>query len=191
MQKLYLNESNRLKPIDESHEATHVHMTIDEYNDLVNATENLRRILTEKANAERGIIPKKERSGYIMLGYDSYTMRFNFENGTQSLPVRRLLLETPYSIESEYFETEKLVYNDIDQHLYDNLKADGFMEIDEIDKDILKELGDGNNNILIIGHLEMQRSNQWGVRLYTNYTPVIPSDLIKENNKKSGGKTND
>ncbi|ERI79426.1 hypothetical protein [[Clostridium] symbiosum] len=188
MQKLYLNEDNKLKPVDSEHEATHVHMTIEEYNNLVNANENLRRIVREKSNADRELIPKKERSGYLISGYDTYKLRLDVDEGKPFLNVRRLLLESPYSVSSDFFETENLIYQDIDVKLYKLLQAEAIVKLDSIDSiEAVNEIAESENKIIIIGHVEMQRNGQWAVRLYTNYTPQVPEDFIKQ----QGGDKND
>jgi len=180
MQKLYLNEDNKLKPADSEHEVTHVHMTIEEYNNLVNANKNLRRIVREKANADRDLTPKKERSGYLILGYDTYKLRLDVDEGKPFLNVCRLLLESPYSVRSDFFETEKLIFQDIDEKLYKLLQAEAIVKLDSMDSiESVNEIAELENKIIIIGHVEMQRNGQWAVRLYTNYMPQVPEDFIK------------
>ena len=181
MQKLYLNEDKKLKPVDEKHEATHVHMTIEEYNNLVNANENLKRIVREKSNANRDLTPKKERSGYLVLSYDTYKLRLDVDDGKPFLNVRRLLLESPYSISSDFFESENLIYQDIDEKLYKLLQAEAIVKLDSIDSiEAVNEITESENKIIIIGHIEMQRNGLWAIRLYTNYTPRVPEDFIKQ-----------
>ena len=149
MQKLYLNEDNKLKPADSEHEVTHVHMTIEEYNNLVNANKNLRRIV-------------------------------RVDEGKPFLNVCRLLLESPYSVRSDFFETEKLIFQDIDEKLYKLLQAEAIVKLDSMDSiESVNEIAELENKIIIIGHVEMQRNGQWAVRLYTNYMPQVPEDFIK------------
>ena len=60
--------------------------------------------------------------------------------------------------------------------------------MDSIDSiEAVNEIAESENKIIIIGHVEMQRNGQWAVRLYTNYTPQVPEDFIKQ----QGGDKND
>lgn len=189
MQFLKLNERNRLEKAPKE-EATHVHLTIDEYNqlkDFERTATNLQRILKEKSCSERNITNKKERSGYLILGYDTYNLKFNFDSSKTKM-VRRLLLESPYEISINYNEVEEFIIKDMQKVILEELKADGIIYIDNIqDQNVADEIFRSQDNLLILGHVEMQRSGNWAARLYANYTPDIPKDLIKinENNKKN------
>lgn len=185
MQYLYLNENNRLQKCDAQHEATHVHMTIEEYNSLISIMQNLKRINKEKSNQEREIQPKKHRCGYLLLSYDTNTFRMNFGKESASFESRRLLLETPYRINLGYKDTLKLVNEDV-------LKiANSFNATTSLDKNSISNIEEFYNyftkdaeNILFIYGLEAQRNGFWAVRLFANFTPDVPVDCINDNKKK-------
>ena len=60
--------------------------------------DNLKRIAKERANAKRGLTPKKERSGYIVLSSVQY--KEHHKNGVAD--VWRSVLQTPYDASLPY-----------------------------------------------------------------------------------------
>ena len=181
MDFLYLDENKKLKKCVEGIEATHVHMTIEEYNNMQSVLLNLKRICTEKSNQERGIKPKKERSGYILLGYDTSDFRMKFAESSVSFETRRLLIETPYSIGINYKEATTLIKNDLSEIALDcgafGLVDKKLLLTADMIKDIFKV---DSEKYLIFSGLEAQRNGVWAARLFANFTPDVPADLIKQ-----------
>lgn len=82
--------------------------------------QNLIRILTERANAKRGLIPKKEHIGYLFLTAEDYT--FTFKCGVSGSSRRtttvqcscfRIRLQSPYEISVDFQAVTGLIYNDL------------------------------------------------------------------------------
>lgn len=61
--------------------------------------ENLRRISKERANADRGLKPKKEHTGYVVLA--SKEIRYKYRSGTKYLStiLWETVLEMPYPVD--------------------------------------------------------------------------------------------
>ncbi|MBU5678996.1 hypothetical protein [Blautia sp. MSJ-9] len=64
----------------------------------INLNGNLKRIARERANAQRGLVPKKEHSGYVVLS--SVQCRVHHDNGVTY--VWRSILQTPYDASLPY-----------------------------------------------------------------------------------------
>ena len=185
MDLLYLKKKKKLHKCVEGIEPTHVHMTIEEYNNLQSVLLNLKRICKEKSNQERNLKPKKERSGYILLGYDTSDFRMKFKESSVSFEARRLLIETPYSIGINYKEATNLIKSDLSDMVLE-FEAFGLVDkisllTDEMVKDLFKS--DSDKYLIFVG-LEAQRNGLWAARLFANYTPNVPIDLIKQNEKE-------
>lgn len=78
---------------------------------LKNLNSNLIRISKERANAKRGIIPKKKHIGYILLNLEEIT--YSFSKKFSNILCWRMKLQTPYDIMIEFDNVSKLVYNDL------------------------------------------------------------------------------
>lgn len=186
MDFLRKNSNNSMSKVEGLEEATHVMMNVDEYNSLIRQLDNLKRINRERSNSERELTPKKERSGYILLGYDTNKMRLDFKEKSYSYETRRLLLESPYDVKFNYKTALELIQADMIQ-ICGGFGADICIDKSLIDNEQMLNnyFNPDSEKALFIGGLEAQRNGAWAVRLYANYTPDIPVDCIKEQpNKK-------
>ncbi|MCD8378103.1 MAG: hypothetical protein LUB59_04865 [Candidatus Gastranaerophilales bacterium] len=166
--------------------AEYVLMSADEYSVLQFSLDQLKRVNRERQNASRGLTPKKERSGYILLSYDSNTFKMSFQKNTASSPARRLLLETPYTIKVSYDAAKNFIMEDLEK-LKDQLQCDEIIDKKDIkNSEKFIEVFEENDNIIYSG-LELQRGGTWAVRLYANYSVVIPEDMINFKEDKKGG----
>jgi ElaB/YqjD/DUF883 family membrane-anchored ribosome-binding protein len=72
--------------------------------DYENANANLIRIATERANAQRGLSPKKQHIGYIFLSMEQYTYNCECDVSGKNkitilkLPCVRVRLQSPYQV---------------------------------------------------------------------------------------------
>lgn len=183
MDFLIKSNTNKVRKADGQEEASHVMMKIEEYNSIIKQLENLKRINRERSNSERGLKPKKERSGYVLLGYDTNNFRMNFDKESVSYECRRLLLETPHNIQFNYKDALSQVIEDM-TILSESFNASICIDKNSIiDKEMLESFFQkDSDNMLFVHGLEAQRSGFWAVRLYANFTPDVPQDVIKQNN---------
>ncbi len=185
MEKFYI-DNHKLKPCQNGQDFSHILLTAKEYETMTLAIESLKRINRERSNAERNIKPKKDRSGYIVLGYDTNNFRIEFDEKTSSHEARRLLLETPYGLQIGYKEALTLILNDLAEL---SLEFGAFGCIDKrsiASKDIFESFFKADSEkFLIIFGLEAQRNGLWSVRLYANFTAIIPLDCIKQQEIKT------
>lgn len=182
MDFLIKSNTNKVRKADSQEEASHVMMKIEEYNSIINQLENLKRINKERSNSERGLKPKKQRSGYILLGYDTNNFRMNFDKESVSYECRRLLLETPHNIQFNYKDALSQVIEDMTT-LSESFNASICIDKNSIiDKEMFESFFQkDSDNMLFVAGLEAQKNGFWAVRLYANFTPDIPTDCIKQN----------
>ena len=186
MEFLVKKNNNSLGRTEKKEEASHVMLEIDEYNSIMRQLENLKRINKERSNSERQLKQKKERSGYILLGYDTNKMRTEFEGKSYSFETRRLLLESPYDVHFDYKTALELAQEDLIR-LCDGFGADICIDKNLIaNEQMLKNFFSiDSEKALFVGGLEAQRNGAWAVRLYANFTPNVPIDCIKKQPNKN------
>lgn len=126
------------KRLAEAHAETDIHKS--RADSFENLNKNLIRITTERANAKRGLIPKKERSGYIFLIAEDYSFTFKCgvsgssrKTTTVHCPCFRIRLQSPYEISFDLQCVTDLIRDDLLnkfggsiglQHVY----ANGYLE---------------------------------------------------------------
>lgn len=77
-------------------------------NSFENINKNLIRIATERANAKRGLTPKKEHIGYLFLNVEQISYKF----GKEEFLCYRVRLQSPYEINFDETSAKDLILND-------------------------------------------------------------------------------
>ena len=67
------------------------------------------RISKERANAKRGLKPKKERSGFIALSLEQYVYVMKSFGNTKDIPCWKVRIQTPYDSSLEYDKVQALM----------------------------------------------------------------------------------
>lgn len=81
---------------------------IDRLNDL---NQNLLRISKERANAKRGLKPKKEHGGYVVL----FSQQYDYRDGNRIYKVWKTVLQTPHDASIPLEDIRPLVNDDLIQ----------------------------------------------------------------------------
>lgn len=98
----------------------------------VRMNENLKRICRERANATRGLSPKKEREGYLVITSSQHQERYKTEKGTAAVTTTwRSVLQTPYDASMPLDLIQGDIWNDLMSHVLYQL---GFRQIQDQDK---------------------------------------------------------
>lgn len=63
---------------------------------------NLKRICKERANADRGLKPKKEHSGFVCLSTSSYFERYKDGRDTVDFLAYKTVIQTPYDVSMDF-----------------------------------------------------------------------------------------
>lgn len=103
-----------------------------ENEELRKINNNLMRILKEKANAKRGIKPKKEHSGYIILNQEESELRLQKQGTWKELKCWKIRIQSPIDCLLEL--DKKLILQGIEDTF--NLKQDliflkGYLKLSE------------------------------------------------------------
>lgn len=121
--ELYLN---KVKQLEISHEALESAYAAREeavtrrekaVSGQVASAQNVYRIMRERANAARGIVPKKQHDGYLVLSSRQWKERYSAiisGKKTQcSASIWKSVLETPYDVALEADQIRKQIENDL------------------------------------------------------------------------------
>jgi vacuolar-type H+-ATPase subunit H len=157
---------------------------------------NLLRISKERANAERGLKPKKERTGYIVV--HSEEKEYSFRDGRKRLYKVKLwetIIQSPYSVEF----AEDVVRKQIEDELFPKEKGwligrigitgkyDGSYEKMRESMEQNPEKNFYQGNVVIARQQRLKRnfrSNYWEIAIvHTRPLGDIPEDLMLPSKK--------
>lgn len=161
---------------------------------------NLLRISKERANAERGLKPKKERPGYVVV--HSEEKEYSFRDGRKRVYKAKLwetIIQSPYSVEF----AEDVVRKQLEEELFPENgkwlvggigitgKYDGSYEEMRVDK----ESNSGNpffsGNVVVAQQQRLKRnfrSRYWEIAIvHTKPLGDIPEDLMPASKKPAHG----
>lgn len=74
---------------------------------------NLKRIARERANQDRGLKPKKEHPGYLVLRSDQWTERYIEDGERKEAAAWKSILQTPYNASLPLNQVKDDIYNDL------------------------------------------------------------------------------
>lgn len=140
--------------------------------------ENLLRISKERANAQRDIKPKKERSGYIITAYAERTLRVKEGDWMYDHSAWETVIQSPYPIEMDADVARKSIEKDI----YPKLAELGIENTEPEDYEVAytssKCVG---KNLLVRSNLKANfRDGLWEISLmHTKALKKFPKDLIR------------
>lgn len=147
-----------------------------EYQKYLN--ENLLRIFRERANSDRGLRPKKERSGYLIISSREIEQTYKYNRETRKAIIWETTIQTPFSIDL----TEELAKEQALRYLFSKGSNDEFWPINAI----------GINGIYEKGYEEMLKEDltetakakieQREPFLWSNYNTVV-SVKVRANGK--------
>lgn len=144
---------------------------------------NLLRIAKERANSKRGLTPKKEHKGYLVLGSQQfqYTHRVN-KNYTvcQSWKVK---LQTPYDSSLPYEAVCKLIKED-NNSIFSNLGIKYSVDIDKYGVEEVKNhwIAEKSNFVYKIVYKDNQISELWEIEMYTMLNVSVPEEMRPRKN---------
>ena len=85
---------------------------------------NLKRICRERANAKRGLKPKKKHSGFVIVRTQEARDRIPLRKGYRDLRVYKTTVETPYSVHLAISQAEPMAWADGLQKIFDSAWQD-------------------------------------------------------------------
>lgn len=186
---------------------THILLTQEEYFKITEAAdenerkaehyyalnENLLRISKERANADRGLKPKKEHSGYVVISTGQKEYMYKDKGSTQKADLWETVLQTPFSVDFE----AGVVLNEVKDQLlsrnsdlledigfdyyylagYENLIKHDLSESIEEEEERLAYLN--SNTIVKTRFWANFRTKYWNVELlHTRPLGVVPAYML-------------
>lgn len=158
---------------------------------LKNINQNLKRIATERANAQRKIIPKKSHIGYILLNIDEITIVHKDESNRQTeftpLPCWKIRFQTPYDISLEYKAVKNLIYDDMIEKFGAKIGIKSVQSNNNIEKlksnDVIKLWHEKDNFIFKSTYKANAIKGFWEVEYLTRFAiKVLPEMRISQPN---------
>lgn len=78
--------------------------------------ENLLRISRERANADRGLKPKKEHTGYVVMNMQEKKLQRKNSRGYYTITLWETVLQSPYSVDFTEEQARYQIHEDLMQH---------------------------------------------------------------------------
>lgn len=144
-----------------------------------NLNDNLKRIAKERANAKRGLTPKKERSGYIVLFSSQYRERYRDENNEKCVAnTWKSVLQTPYDAT---IPLEQIMDDVWDELMHQILYPMGFRRVQSVEKNG-EYMSWGNDEEELCGlyrwdYKANYKSGYWEMSLYHTKSLKVPEEF--------------
>lgn len=78
--------------------------------------ENLLRISRERANVDRGLKPKKEHTGYVVMNMQEKKLQRKNSRGYYTITLWETVLQSPYSVDFTEEQARYQIHEDLMQH---------------------------------------------------------------------------
>lgn len=150
---------------------------IDRLNDL-NA--NLKRIMRERANAKRGLRPKKVHHGYMILDSQQYNYIFRHRGKATSdnYPCWKVRIQSPYDCSIPYSTVVKDIQNDLVKVFGASLDVQSVTSVENLSYDDFKKMWDSDKNFIFKTSYKANiRSGLWEVEYLVKSSITIPEDM--------------
>lgn len=146
---------------------------------LIDLNANLLRISKERANAKRGLKPKKVHHGYMVIDSQQYTYIHNVKGITKKLPCWKVRVQSPYDSSISYDAITKDINNDLVKifgsslgvnSIYSDLSKYGFKEV--------QELWDNDKNFIFKTSYKANiKSGLWEIEYLVKSSITVPADM--------------
>lgn len=150
---------------------------IDRLNDL---SANLKRIMRERANAKRGLRPKKVHHGYMILDSQQYNYIFRHRGKATSdnYPCWKVRIQSPYDCSIPYGAVVKDIQNDLVKVFGVSLDVQSVTSVENLSYDDFKKMWDSDKNFIFkTSYKANVRSGFWEVEYLVKSSITIPEDM--------------
>ena len=154
----------------------------DEIDRLNNLNLNLKRIMRERANAKRGLKPKKNHYGYMVLDSQQYNYIFRYwvqgRSNSKNFSCWKVRIQSPYNSSIPYDTIVKEIQNDLLKVFGASLNIQSVTNVENQSYDNFKKLYDGNKNFIFRTSYKANiRSGFWEVEYLVKSNITIPEDM--------------
>lgn len=156
--------------------------------ELENKNVNLLRVARQRANADRGLQPKAERSGYLLQSMEQSKKVFFIKSGSRYIKVEkpcwRTRLQTPYNHRFDFDAVQTAVKDDMVNGLYElfGIEKRFLLEDSALTKDQVDELWHREYNFTISSLKFKLNGNKgyWEVEVQSRFSLDLHDDLIEK-----------
>jgi hypothetical protein len=152
-----------------------------------NLNKNLIRVAVERANAQRGLTPKKQHIGYVFLSVEEYI--FNCECAIPhtkktkmlKLPCFKFRLQSPYKVNFDLDSVKNLICDDILKKLCKKFEVNSVYEkgIVGYTEDVISKLWNRDENFIFkISYKANFQKGFWEFECLTRDMVVVPTEMI-------------
>lgn len=139
---------------------------------------NLKRIARERANAKRGLSPKKQRSGYVVLFSSQYRQRYKDPDGKKCIAYAwKSVLQTPFDATLPLDTIEDGIWNELVHRILFRL---GFRRTQNADHNgEYMTLEEDNVELCVLYRWDYRanfRSGFWELTLYHTKDLIVPEE---------------
>lgn len=160
--------------------------------ELENKNDNLLRVAKQRANADRGLQPKTERSGYLLQNMEQSKKVFSIKSGSKHIrvekPCWRSRFQTPYNWRFDFTTVQSSVKDDLVNGLCELLGIEKIFNLENIEnptKDQVDELWSREYNFIFEKpkfKLNAARG-YWEVEVQSRFSLDLHDDLIENDVK--------
>lgn len=152
--------------------------------DLEIKNKNLIRIAKERANADRKLQPKKERSGYVLQNMDQASKTFVFAQGKHNKTVKRgcwkIKLQTPYEALMSFSAAQRSVADDMQNEFAKSIGIQKIHENSSVwNESTVNSLWSSDDNFAFDFTYKLNAiRGYWEVEFYTRYSITVIPDIL-------------
>lgn len=142
--------------------------------------DNLLRISKERANAKRGLKPKKERSGFIALSLEQYVYVMKSFGNTKDIPCWKVKIQTPYDSSLEYSKVQALMKDNNQYLLGQCLRVNNLWSNNKIKETYVSDIDELFKDKTIVFNTKFRaniKQGFWEVDYLVNKIVTIPEEL--------------
>ncbi len=154
----------------------------DEIDRLNNLNANLNRIMRERANAKRGLKPKKTHHGYMVIDSQQYNYVFRYSskgrNYADDFPCWKVRIQSPYDSSIPYEIIHKKIREDLAKVFGSSLGLSSICNVDNFKHGEFKARWEEEKNFIFKTSYKANiKSGLWEVDYLVKSSIIVPEDM--------------
>lgn len=137
---------------------------------------NLLRVATERANAKRGLKPKKEHNGYMVIE----SMEYSYRTRERDFPCWKVKIQSPYDSSIPFLTIKNNIVHDLIKVFGGSLGiSNAYTLKDKTTQDLLI-LWEGDKNFIFkTNYKSNNKTTFWEVEYWVKDSIIVPEDMRK------------
>jgi hypothetical protein len=143
---------------------------------------NLLRINKERANAKRGLKPKKEHHGYMVIDSQQYNYVFRYwvraKANSEDFPCWKVRIQSPYNSSIPFDTIHENIYDDSIKIFGSKLGLNSICDVSTYKFQDFKEMWDSDKNFIFKTSYKANiKSGLWEVEYLVKSSITVPEDM--------------